>query len=765
MASIANSTNSVSSIRGYGGLVSGLDRDSLIQGMTSATRAKIAKQQKQVQTYLWKQEAYRSVSSKLVEFSQKYTSYVNQSTNISSPSFWAKSSITALGENSKYISVSGSSSLADSMSIVGVKQLAKDASIISKGEVSDSKLSTGEFDLEKQSVSTLEGQSLTFKYGNSTYSVYMNSGTTSDNFTYDYSTGEKAEASITRALKNVSIGNGKTLADVIDVKTESDSNGNLSKVDFKSTDKAGNTIEITGGSAGALEALGLDNLSSGLSIENGLPDSVTSKQSPEKFLVEKTFLERTAGKTISFTYNGVTKSITLNKEDLTKAIYGNDATNTTPLNNAMDNLADYIQKELGKQFGDGRIEVKADGNNGNKLSFRTTIPQTGDTDKSSILSISSSDLGVVGKTGAFNVSYGESNRLNLSSSLIDSGLNVGAANGSDKLELIINGKPIEDLTYNSTINEIINKINSSDAGVTISYMSSSDKFSIKSTMGGVSGQIKLEGAGAEALFGLKDDANGYTYTPGQDAVVSVKYAGSNDPIDLVRGSNSFNLDGLNITVNGEFGYDKDGNAIAGTQAVTFNAKTDSDKIVTAISDMIKDYNEIIKLVNDELTTKPNRSYEPLTEEQKSEMTEDQIKKWEEKAKAGMLFNDSDLRGISDSLRFIFESGSSDKAMLESFGISTSSNYGDNGKLVFDETKFRAALDSNPEDLQKLFTKKADSATGEKGGVMARITSVTDKYASTTSATKGILIEKAGSLYAPTSILNNYLQKKGCSIND
>ena len=131
----------------------------------------------------------------------------------------------------------------------------------------------------------------------------------------------------------------------------------------------------------------------------------------------------------------------------------------------------------------------------------------------------------------------------------------------------------------------------------------------------------------------------------------------------------------------------------------------------------------------------------------------------------MLFNDSDLRGISDSLRFIFESGSSDKAMLESFGISTSSNYGDNGKLVFDETKFRAALESNPEDLQKLFTKTADSATGEKGGVMARITSVTDKYASTTSATKGILIEKAGSIYAPTSILNNYLQKSVDSIND
>jgi flagellar hook-associated protein 2 len=49
MASVYNnvSNNSLSSsVRGYGGLASGLDRDSLIQGMTAGTRAKIAKQQK-----------------------------------------------------------------------------------------------------------------------------------------------------------------------------------------------------------------------------------------------------------------------------------------------------------------------------------------------------------------------------------------------------------------------------------------------------------------------------------------------------------------------------------------------------------------------------------------------------------------------------------------------------------------------------------------------------------------------------------------------
>ena len=67
--SIKNST--ASSLRGYGGLASGLDRDTLIEGMTASTKAKIAKQQKKKQTYAWQQESYRSISSKLVEFSKK----------------------------------------------------------------------------------------------------------------------------------------------------------------------------------------------------------------------------------------------------------------------------------------------------------------------------------------------------------------------------------------------------------------------------------------------------------------------------------------------------------------------------------------------------------------------------------------------------------------------------------------------------------------------------------------------------------------------
>ena len=41
----------------------------------------------------------------------------------------------------------------------------------------------------------------------------------------------------------------------------------------------------------------------------------------------------------------------------------------------------------------------------------------------------------------------------------------------------------------------------------------------------------------------------------------------------------------------------------------------------------------------------------------------------------------------------------------------------------------------------------------------------DRYASTTGATKGILIEKAGSSRAPTSILDNYIQDMMDNIDD
>ena len=85
--------------------------------------------------------------------------------------------------------------------------------------------------------------------------------------------------------------------------------------------------------------------------------------------------------------------------------------------------------------------------------------------------------------------------------------------------------------------------------------------------------------------------------------------------------------------------------------------------------------------------------------------------------------------------------------------------------MLDETKFREALEKSPEELKDLFTKKEDKSTGETGGFMSRLTAITDTYASTKGAVKGSLIEKAGSIYAPNSILSNTIQKSINSFDD
>ena len=853
MASLSSSTNissSASTIRGYGGLASGLDRDSLIESMTAATRSKIAKQQQKKQTYSWQQEAYRSISSPLIEFAQKYMSYTS-STNLSSSAFWSSSSITALGTNSKYVSVTGSSSLANSISVVGVKSLAQSAAMNSKSGVSDGILNTGDIsivgddgNLATESVSRLEGQTLTFLYGSTSYSVKLGSGTD-----YDYSSADGVQKAINKSLEQVSIGNGQTLANVINaVTTPNDGKSADESTDFSVNllNKSGNLLKITGGSQTALTALGVNGVSDeAKSIDDsGFSSDVMAAQSSQSFYEPKDFASRVGGKSISFTYNGTTKTVSFKeagtlrgeindainaaKDEASKEVPPRELTSDELNEAALGAVKNELQAGLDKAFGTGRVTV---GHKDGQLTFLTTKPD-GSSDTSSVLTISDGSSDVIGKAGALNVVAGESNRISLSASLMNSGLS--SASGADKalavieqlgldgtasisdlkaeilskkdslgisdvdlslinqaidrfktgtdetstltdlkqtlqtfkdggaMELTINGTPITGLTYNSSLTDIMKAINASNARVTVSYTASTDKFSIISTEGGASGSVELGGLGADLIFGKKD--TDYNYKSGTDAVVAVKYAGSDSVEELTRGSNTFNLDGLNVSVSGTFGYSGDELA-DGTEAVTFSSKIDTDKITSAVSDMIKDYNAIVDLVNSQLTTKPNRDYAPLTDEQKEDMTESQITAWESKAKTGLLFNDSDLRTLSDSMRFIINSGSTDKNTLESYGITISSTYGDNGKLVFDESKFRAALESDPETLKKVFTKTANSATGDGDGVMARMKAVTDKYASTSGAVKGILVEKAGSTYSPTSILSNSLQKSMDSLDD
>lgn len=835
-------SSSLSSIRGYGGLASGLDRDTLIEQMTSGTQAKIAAQKQKQTKIQWTQEAIRNITSKIYGFTTDFTSYAS-SKNLTSTKLFSRNLITALGENSKYVSVSGTAASAENMSIARIKQLARNASMTASG-VSTGVMSTGamESDLSKTSeVSTIVGNSLYIKYGKDLYSVRME-----DKEEYDYRTPQGAIDALNAQLATVNIGgsgtNKETLADVMEAKYDA----STQKVTFQLKDGKenaahGNSVMLAGGTGDILQDLGFLTKGEDLDDWSDEEKSITAKglaaENDAKLTETQTLAQQLNGKQIAFAYNGTTKWITLDSN-----YTGNDK---------MDKLQKDLQAKLDEAFGKGRINVDLKGEDGNsvtgtpsgkvKFSFTTTKPD-GSADKSSTLSMTAGE-GILGHSGLFDVKAGVSNRVNQSANLAEAGLVNGdkfrklaeaTQNRDDPAyssykkfmdskgdyNLVINGKRVEGINKDSTINDIINKINNTQGiGVKVEYQAMSDRFVLTATDSGASGGIDFsvdgvldadgkqiqsdngwDGNIARLLFGSQGDTEGTrdkvknVYTEGQDAVLSVKYPGSEDEIEITRGSNTFSMDGLNVTLKGTFGYEKDedgnfimqdkvdkeGNLVLDSdgktvkepvksknvEEITFDASVDTEKAVEAVRAMVDSFNEILELVNKECKTKPDRDYSPLTDAQKEELSESEIEKWEAKAKEGLLFGDTDLRLMSDNLRAVINSG--DRSALSRIGISVSSSYSDNGKLVLDEEAFKTALQSNPDEVMDLLNRKASTdANGNKvqAGLLTNIKNVMDKYGSMTGATKGILVERAGSIYAPTSVLTNSLQKQLDEIDD
>ena len=179
----------------------------------------------------------------------------------------------------------------------------------------------------------------------------------------------------------------------------------------------------------------------------------------------------------------------------------------------------------------------------------------------------------------------------------------------------------------------------------------------------------------------------------------------------------------------------------------------------AVKKMVADYNKILDSVKDLYGTRPltqgnGKGYEPLTAKDAEDMTETEIKNYEEKAKTGLLYMDSDLSSLYNSLRGVLTKNS---GLLKSVGLSTEYS---NGKtsLKLDETALRQALAENPESVKDAFVSSTENG-GATDGLMAQMKQVVDRYAGTSGATKGILIEKAGSKYSPTAALNNTMLDK------
>ncbi|QPQ32383.1 flagellar filament capping protein FliD [Lysinibacillus sp. JNUCC-51] len=185
-----------------------------------------------------------------------------------------------------------------------------------------------------------------------------------------------------------------------------------------------------------------------------------------------------------------------------------------------------------------------------------------------------------------------------------------------------------------------------------------------------------------------------------------------------------------------------------TNAVTMTATTNVDEMMNKIKDFVTTYNGFIKDLNDQLKETKYRDYTPLTNEQKEKMSESEIKLWEEKAKSGLLRNDTLIRkGVSDMRSLIYQSNPAidDKKYnsLFSIGITTSKNYNEGGTLEINETKLRKALEENPDAVEMLFKNSEGKAEDTVNGKTVDTRGYVDKLRASMKSFQVDIEKKAG----------------------
>ncbi len=248
-----------------------------------------------------------------------------------------------------------------------------------------------------------------------------------------------------------------------------------------------------------------------------------------------------------------------------------------------------------------------------------------------------------------------------------------------------------ELGADATVQDLMRKLNSKETGLSAFFESSTGKISLSTKETGATSTIQFD-TNFKSAFSM-----GTVVPTGQNAKFKV------NGIEVERASNTTTIDNMTLTLKSTFA----------SGAVTLSAATDTQKVFDNIKGFVDKYNETIDLMNKKTREERFRSFAPLTKAQRDELSEDEIKKWEEKAMSGMLRGDTILRGTMDTLRSKWSSATSasnDKEMKQLFqiGLSTGSDFTNGGKIELNEEKLKAAIEKDPEQVYKLFT---DEKTG------------------------------------------------------
>lgn len=191
---------------------------------------------------------------------------------------------------------------------------------------------------------------------------------------------------------------------------------------------------------------------------------------------------------------------------------------------------------------------------------------------------------------------------------------------------------------------------------------------------------------------------------GQDSIIELNGA------TFTSSTGTYSINGLSITAM----------QVTGNNEVSITTSTDTQAIYDKIKTFLGKYNELITAMDTAYNATSAGDYEPLTDDEKEEMTDSQIEKWETKIKDALLRRDSTLGNASSSMKSIMNYSfdiNGKSYSLATFGINTlgyfSADTNERGCLHIDgdeddsntsgnTDKLMAAINEDPEAVTSFF---------------------------------------------------------------
>ena len=222
------------------------------------------------------------------------------------------------------------------------------------------------------------------------------------------------------------------------------------------------------------------------------------------------------------------------------------------------------------------------------------------------------------------------------------------------------------------------------------------------------------------------DGTGMVVIEAADSIVQVNGA------TLTSSNTTLDVNGLSLNL-----------VSASDREVKVTVSNDSTAVYDAIKDFVEQYNSALSEMNKYYYADSSRGYDPLTDDQKEAMSDEEVEKWETKIKDSLLRRDSTLSGILETFRtsltgITVKASDGKTYSLANLGITTGKDYKEYGVLHIKGDEDDTDYADSENTLQSMINSDPDIVMEVMSGIASNLYNNINKKISTTTTMKSAL---------------------------